>query len=325
MVDNVISFHYSGGDKIRLDQLISDQLKSTITPPPSRSFAQKLIESGVVLVNGKVCVKVGAKVDSGVFIELSLPEFKAGEIKPSDRKLEILFEDQHLMVINKPSGLSMHPGAGRDEDTLLNAVIGSLVWDDKSSKRPGIVHRLDMDTTGVVVVAKNPLVHSSLSQQFAERTINRTYQALVWTTPRGNRVVNKSESGVIDTQYGRHPNRRLEMSVLSKGGKRAVTNWKVEDRFVYGSLLRIKLETGRTHQIRVHLTHIGSPVIGDRTYGDFSGLPRELRRASDEFGRQALHAQELGFTHPVTGEVLKFEAPIPDDMQNLIEVFRTWR
>jgi 23S rRNA pseudouridine1911/1915/1917 synthase len=172
----------------------------------------------------------------------------------------------------------------------------------------------------VVVVAKSTSVHAALSKQFAERTIERSYQALVFTTPRAKRAVQLAENGEVRAPIGRHPTQRTLMAVVERG-RPAVTHWSVEQRFVYGTLLCCKLETGRTHQIRVHMHHIGSPVIGDPIYGDFSNLPLKLREAAERFGRQALHAASLTFTHPVTGDRLSFSSPYPADFAGLLAVF----
>jgi 23S rRNA pseudouridine1911/1915/1917 synthase len=190
--------------------------------------------------------------------------------------------------------------------------------------RPGIVHRLDKDTTGVVVVAKSTPVHAALSKQFADRTTERSYRALVYTTPRAKRVVQLQDHGEIAKPIGRHPTQRTLMTISEKG-KPAVTQWRVVERFAYGTVVECRLQTGRTHQIRVHMDSIGCPVIGDATYGDFSNLPSQLREAAERFGRQALHAATLAFRHPISGEQLSFSAELPADFQSLLEFFRLFR
>jgi 23S rRNA pseudouridine1911/1915/1917 synthase len=221
----------------------------------------------------------------------------------------------------------MHPGAGNRDETLVNALVHrfgeQVVF--LSSGRPGIVHRLDKDTSGVVVVARDVETLNALSAQFAARTVGRAYKALVFSTPRAQRQINLSDRGKVDAAIGRHPTKRTSMAVVKEGGKRAVTNWGVVERMPYGTLIVARLETGRTHQIRVHMNHIHSPVIGDLTYGDFSGLPHELRMNAQRFGRQALHAYRIEFEHPVTKERLSFESPLPEDFRKLIDEFRAWK
>jgi 23S rRNA pseudouridine1911/1915/1917 synthase len=290
----------------------------------SRSQAEKLIEQGCVSVDGKVIDKSAYKVGLGQQVEVCPPHEPLTHLAPLELSLDILFEDSHLIVINKPAGLSMHPGAGNTLHTLANAVVAHVGPQQRAvgeSARPGIVHRLDKDTTGVVVVAKSTPVLADLSRQFAERTIERSYEALVYTTPRAGRTVQRSEEGVVRAALGRHAKDRKLMAI-SERGKMAVTHWKVVERFSYGTLLECRLETGRTHQIRVHLSSIGSPVIGDLSYGDFSNLPAALREAARIFGRQALHAKSLLFTHPITQQRMLFSAATPPDMANLICLFR---
>jgi 23S rRNA pseudouridine1911/1915/1917 synthase len=238
--------------------------------------------------------------------------------------LEILFEDEHLIVINKPCGLSMHPGAGNRVATLANAVVahvGTHQGEVGEVDRPGIVHRLDKDTTGVVVVAKSAKALTGLAKQFNDRTIKREYLSLVFTTPRAKRAVQLQDSGEVVAAIGRHPTERTKMAVHAEG-RPALTKWRVVERFSYGTLLANTLQTGRTHQIRVHMDSIGSPVIGDTMYGDFSGLPKHLKEAAERFGRQALHAASLGFSHPIHDTFQEFSAPLPDDMEVLISQFR---
>jgi 23S rRNA pseudouridine1911/1915/1917 synthase len=290
----------------------------------SRAQAEKWIEQGCVAVNGKVIEKAAHKVCAGESVAVCPPQQTPTHLVPLEIDLDLLFEDKHLIVINKPAGLSMHPGAGNSAKTLANAVVAHVGPQQRAvgeSDRPGIVHRLDKDTTGVVVVAKSAAVLADLSRQFAERTIERSYEALVYTTPRAVRAIQKSDAGVVRAALGRHTKDRKLMAI-SQRGKMAVTHWKVVERFSYGTLLECKLETGRTHQIRVHMTSIGSPVVGDLSYGDFSNLPATLRDAARDFGRQALHAKSLCFTHPITREQMSFVAPTPSDMVKLIALFR---
>jgi 23S rRNA pseudouridine1911/1915/1917 synthase len=279
------------------------------------------------MVDGKRVDKPAFRVENGASIDIVIPRVTESGLKPLDVSLNVLFEDEHLIVVDKPSGLTMHPGAGNRDTTLANALvahIGATQLSVGSPDRPGIVHRLDKDTTGLVVAAKSTSVHAALSRQFAERTVGRSYHALVFTTPRAGRAVQKAESGEVSAPIGRHPTDRKRMSVVSTG-RAATTRWKVLERLPYGTLLECMLKTGRTHQIRVHMDYIGSPVIGDQTYGDFSSLPKPLREEAARFGRQALHAATLSFTHPVTGERLSFSAPRPVDFEHLLSVFRNVR
>jgi 23S rRNA pseudouridine1911/1915/1917 synthase len=305
-----------------LDRFVQREL--SVCSEISRSQVERLIESGCVSVNDKVILKPAFKVESGDVVQVVTQPIETTHLEPFKFELSILFEDEHLLVIDKPAGLSMHPGAGNKDETLANAVVshvGAAQANVGESDRPGIVHRLDKDTTGVVVVAKSTMAHANLARQFAARTTERSYTALVFTTPRAKRPVQMAESGKVDAPIGRHPTNRKLMAINERG-KAAITEWQVIERFSYGTLLKCRLQTGRTHQIRVHMNSIGSPVIGDRTYGDFSNLPRNLREEAELFGRQALHASTLAFTHPITGERLSFESPLPGDFQALLQYFR---
>lgn len=314
----------AAGNALRLDKLLVQELAAVHAC--SRSQVERWIEAGVVSVNGITVRKSSYRVEPGDVIEVSqLPEPRTA-LEPYDFPLEVLFEDEHLIVINKPAGIAMHPGAGERGRTLANAVVqhvGAHQREVGEIDRPGIVHRLDKDTTGVVVVAKSTPVHAALARQFAERTTERSYKVLVYTTPRGKREVQRADSGEVSQPIGRHPTKRTLMAITEQG-RRAVTRWQVIERFGYGTLLQCRLETGRTHQIRVHMNHIGSPVIGDQTYGDFSNLPPRLGEAAQRFGRQALHAATLAFTHPVTGERQSFSAPPPLDFEALVDTFRQY-
>jgi len=310
------------GPAERLDKIIAAQLGPVLRC--SRSQVERWIEEGRVAVNGAEVRKPAFKVETGALIDVEPGRERPSGITPYEVALEVLFEDEHLLVVNKPSGLSMHPGAGNSTHTLANAVVahvGSKQRQVGEPDRPGIVHRLDKDTTGVVVVAKSTPILAALSKQFAERTIDRRYQALVFTTPRAKRQVQQSDEGLVSAPLGRHSTDRKKIAVTERG-RSAVTQWRVLERFEYGTLIECALQTGRTHQIRVHMNHIGSPVIGDKTYGDFSNLPIGLRRAADEFGRQALHAMTLSFTHPAGGERLSFSAQLPSDFERLLQLFR---
>lgn len=323
MHNPAITIHYSGA-LMRLDKVLVTELSEQYRC--SRSQLERWIEQGRISVNGSVVVKASHKVDSGDRIEIASLDEPTTDMAPYAFSLSILYEDDDLIVINKPSGLSMHPGAGNTRETLANAIVnhvGSSQMTVGEVDRPGIVHRLDKDTTGVIVVAKSTPVHAALAKQFAERSIDRTYRALVFTTPRARRPVQLAESGEVNAPIGRHPTNRKLMAIVEHG-KPAVTRWHVVERFAYGTLVECRLLTGRTHQIRVHMNSIGSPIIGDRVYGDFASLPTRLREVADRFGRQALHACTLSFTHPSSHERMSFSAPLPVDFEGVIEEFRRY-
>ena len=311
-------------DKLLIYYIFSLDKNAELT----RSQLKNFIEAGLAIVNQQVITKAGSLVQPGSLVSISIPLTESSELSPYDFKLNILFEDQDLLVLDKPAGLSMHPGAGNKTTTLVNALLhyfGSSKPElFKEGVRPGIVHRLDRDTTGVVVVAKTAWMLASLAKQFAKRSVSRTYQALVLSTPRARDALAANDTGRVETFIGRDPHNRKRMTVLKTGGKLAVTNWAMLERFNFGSLVSLKLETGRTHQIRVHMAHLGVPVIGDQTYGNFSALPHALKLAAEKFGRQALHAKTLAFTHPKTHQRLEFESQLPDDMQALISQFKNY-
>lgn len=293
--------------------------------PITRAQIKGLIERGAVTLDGVKIKKGGIEISKGAKISLMLAPPMAS-LKPYEFALDVVYEDSDVIVINKPAGIAMHPGAGNRDKTVANALWFRLGAELNKSfpngERPGIVHRLDKDTTGLVVVAKNLLAHQTLVEQFKSRETKRVYQALVFTTPRGGSLVRDNESGTIEGAIGREPNHRTRMAVVASGGKAARTHFKVIERMDYGTLLELSLDSGRTHQIRVHLNSVGSPVIGDKLYGDFSGLPRPLKLAAQRFGRQALHAFRLSFVHPKSGQITTFETPAPPDFQALLAVFR---
>ncbi|MBN8551129.1 MAG: RluA family pseudouridine synthase [Deltaproteobacteria bacterium] len=319
-------FTHQSGETLRLDKLLLAQLPQVWDGTPTRSQIKLLIESGKVLLNSVVVTKAGALVRPATIVTVTLPEPENLNIEPLEFSLRVLFEDKELIVIDKPAGLSMHPGAGNRSRTLVNALVHHFGEARPelfvSGIRPGIVHRLDRDTTGVIVVAKTVSAHAILAKQFASRTVGREYYALVLSLPRGLRAINTAEEGVIEGNIGRDPHERKRMAVVSSGGKPARTRWRVIERFPHACLLAVRLETGRTHQIRVHMTQLGAPLIGDQTYGDLSALPPVLRIASEKFARQALHAHTLEFTHPSSNERMHFESPLPEDFTRLIAAFR---
>lgn len=339
MTPRILSFSVGIDDPERLDRFLTDRIGAVPEfQSLTRSQIKLLIERGGVSVNGVVVEKAGTPLKPGAAIVCTWSDAPASAFAPYDTPLEILHEDDAVIVINKPASLTMHPGAGNRAHTLVNGLIAHFqrvtggrapeLFEEAplgaargADVRPGIVHRLDRDTTGVVVVAKTATALQHLSRQFAARTVGRAYLALVFSTPRGLRAVNTADGGTIDAPIGRHPTRRTEMAIVP-GGRHAVTHWRVRERFPYGTLVEARLETGRTHQIRVHFNSIGCPVIGDRTYGDFSGLPLPLQRAAERLGRQALHAYKLEFDHPVTGARLTFEGAPPADLQTVLGIFR---
>ena len=271
----------------------------------SRSWIQRLISSGKIRVNDSV-VKPSYKIRTGDRIEVTISKPKPLKIEPEKIPLNILYEDRDLIVINKPRGMVVHPGAGVSSGTLVNALLYHC--NDLSGiggvLRPGIVHRLDKDTSGVLVVAKNDFTHLTLSKQFKERSVNKRYIALV-----KGRVL--KEEGKIKASIGRHPVKRKKMAAGVRRAREAITSYKVLERFKDFTLLEAAPETGRTHQIRVHLSHIGHPIVGDPKYGGRRGLREEMKG-------QALHAQTLGFVHPRTKEYMEFNAPLPKDMEKVI-------
>jgi 23S rRNA pseudouridine1911/1915/1917 synthase len=307
---------------MRLDQFLAsmDQILS-------RSQAQRLLKSGKVLLNGVSVSTPSRKVYSGQSIQLNVPNCEPSEIAPEKGDLEILHEDSELVVVNKPAGMVVHPSAGHSSGTLVNYLMHHC--DDLSGiggiLRPGIVHRLDKDTSGILVAAKTDSAHLHLSSQFKQHTVKRQYQAIVWGVP-------SKEYGVVEASIARHPMRRKEMSIVKSNGdredvntkgKHAVTHWKVLKRFKIASSIACRLETGRTHQIRVHLTSIGHPLIGDKQYGksplkNFSGLSVALIQTIKSLRRQALHSELLGFKHPSTEEWCEFKTNLPEDLSYLL-------
>lgn len=296
--------------KKRLDIFLSQKL-----PELTRSRIKNLIEGGLVYLNSKP-VKAGVKIKTGDKIAITIPLPQAIAAEPEKIPLDILYEDKHIIIINKPPGLTVHPGAGRAKGTLVNALLYHCkdLSGIGGALRPGIVHRIDKDTSGVIIAAKTDKAHQSLSQQFKEHSIKRKYLTIVWG-------VVKNDEGTIDLPIGRHISERKKMSVRTKRGRRAVTHYRVIKRFNNFTLLEASLETGRTHQIRVHLSAIHHPVAGDPVYGKKnmpSGLSPKLTMLLKNLKRQALHAQTLGIIHPETKEYLEFTSPLPDDMKTVM-------
>ena len=272
----------------------------------TRSAAQRLIEENCVLRNGKPAKK-NDKLNIGDSVEVTIPEVKETEIVPTDIPLDIVYEDDDVLVINKPKGLVVHPAAGHEDDTLVNGLLFShkdQLSGINGELRPGIVHRIDKDTSGLLAVAKNDLAHTVLASQLKDHSMARTYDCVVC----GNM---KEDSGTVDAPIGRHPSDRKKMCVIARNSKEAVTHWEVVKRYRGYTHIRCQLETGRTHQIRVHMAHIGHPILGDTVYGH---KKPELGQDS-----QCLHAGALCFTHPRTGLPVMVFAPLPEYFQNVIE------
>ncbi len=292
----------------------------------SRNRIKDLILLGAVSVDGTTNDVPKYRVRTGESITLAAPEPVEAEPQPQDIALNILFEDQYLIVIDKPAGMVVHPAPGNEDGTLVNALIhhcGDSLRGIGGVKRPGIVHRLDKNTSGVMVAAKTEQAHNGLAAQFADhgRTgpLERAYTAFVWGIP--NPLV-----GTVETMIGRDPHNRLKQSVLPREGRGAITHFRVEGRFndQKWSIAQVKcqLETGRTHQIRVHMAHIGHPLIGDGVYGSafatkINTVPQDIGHTIKSLNRQALHAAILGFAHPVTGQTLRFESPLPPELADL--------
>ena len=318
------SFEFIAKERERLDKAILGEVVRR-GANNSRSELKGWIEGGQVTVNGKVVKKAGLPLVPGDSIAVTILAVVDSTLASYDFPLPVLYEDDDVIVIDKPAGISMHPGAGEKRKTVVNALHKHLrEWaSDGEVVRPGVVHRLDKDTTGVVVVAKNRHALQQLTQQFSARTAQRAYMALVLVTPRGANELGRTLQGCVDLPIGRHPTQRVKMAVV-ESGRRAVTHWEVLEAMPFGRLVRVRLETGRTHQIRVHMSHLRAPIIGDTVYGDFSALPLSLKNAADKFGRQALHAFQLGFVHPRSGKLLQFTSNLPEDMEQLCTAFREY-
>ncbi len=287
-----------------------DHILAKLLPEYSRSRLQDWIEQGLVTVNGKVAT-AKLKVWGGERVSVT-PQTHPSEqpYQAEDIALDIVYEDDAILVINKPVGLVVHPGSGNWQGTLLNALLHHAPH-LADVPRAGIVHRLDKDTSGLMVVAKSLIAQTALVRQMQARSVKREYLALVWGE--------LDYGGTVDLPIGRHPSQRVKMAVV-ENGKEAVTHYSVEANFPSCTLLRCRLETGRTHQIRVHLTHIGHPLIGDSVYtkGGQKCAP-QLRELLNGFPRQALHATQLALEHPTTGEWMEWEVPLPEDMEELLD------
>jgi 23S rRNA pseudouridine1911/1915/1917 synthase len=281
-----------------------------------------LIEQHAVLCNNSLLTDVSLKVVTGDMVAITIPEIIESTLQAQDIPLDIVFEDAHLLVINKQAGLVVHPAAGNPDNTLVNALLahcGDSLLGIGGEKRPGLVHRLDKDTTGLMVVAKTEQAHHLLAAQLQDRTMSRTYHALIW-----QHIL--PYNGDIVGDIGRHPIHRQKMAVVSRNGKEALTYYHTFELFKHCSLVECKLATGRTHQIRVHLSHKGHPVVGDAVYSRQQRGKQLVEdvtlKALKNFPRQALHAYQLTFVHPVSQQEMTFNAPLPADFQALLDTVR---
>jgi 23S rRNA pseudouridine1911/1915/1917 synthase len=291
-----VSSEEEGG---RMDSFLAAKLDKY-----SRSYMQKIIDDNRVFVNGKPA-KRNYRVKEGDKIHVELPEPERVHLEPQDIPLDIVYEDDDLLIVNKPAGMVVHPAPGNYKSTLVNALLAHCgqLSSINGMYRPGIVHRIDKDTTGLLVVAKNERAHRGLARQLKDHSITRKYIALV-------KGVVAEDKGIVDAPIGRHPVHRKKMAVVAKNSKRAVTHFSVLKRYAGYTLVELELETGRTHQIRVHMAYIGHPVVGDPVYGQGGELGAN---------GQLLHAAELGFIHPLKGQYMKFEADLPEGFKDILD------
>ncbi len=287
---------------LRLDRFLSEELEDH-----SRSFLQKLIKEGLVTVDGKP-VKANYRLSAGQQVSVQVREPEEVNIEPQEMLLDILYEDGDVCIVNKPKGMVVHPAAGHYRDTLVNGIMyhcQDSLSGINGSLRPGIVHRIDKDTTGALIICKNDKAHSCIAEQLKEHSITRRYRAII--------IGNLSEDeGTVDAPIGRHPTQRKKMAVNRNNGKRAVTHYRVLARFRGYTYIECRLETGRTHQIRVHMASIGHPLLGDTVYGP-------AKQAYPSLEGQTLHAMVIGFVHPTTGAYMEFEAPLPAYFAELLQ------
>ncbi len=304
---------------MRLDKWLAQRLTDY-----SRSYLQKLISNDLVKVNGRI-VRASHRLSPGELLEIEIPPPEKSEVVPQNIPVEIVYEDEHLVVVNKPAGLVVHPGAGVRDGTLVNALLYHCqqLSGLGGQLRPGIVHRLDKNTSGLLVVAKTDRAHHQLARQFAEKSASREYLALVWGTP-------DPLEGTVETRLDRSKRDRTMFTVADRG-KIAITAYRVEEVLGFLSLLRVRLKTGRTHQIRIHLNYLHHPVFGDPEYhGRYKQLNRLQQGRERQLAQsllkildhQALHAFRLSFRHPESGEIVQFEAPLPADFRKVLEILR---
>lgn len=289
----------------RLDSVLAGMM-----PEYSRSFIQKLFENGSITVGGDPCSEKKRKAAAGDIVEITIPQPERLEVEAEDIPLDIVYEDDELLVVDKPAGMVVHPAPGNHSGTLVNALMyhcGDALSSINGVIRPGIVHRIDKDTSGLLMVAKTDRAHNALSAQLAQHSITRRYKAIVYSNI-------KEDEGTVDKPIGRDPGNRLRNAVVYTNSKNAVTHYRVLERFGGFTLVEAVLETGRTHQIRVHMAYIRHPLLGDTLYGP----------AKNRYGakRQMLHAGVLGFVHPVTGEYMEFNSPLPQDFEDVLAKLR---
>lgn len=292
-------------DGTRLDLVLSVALEEF-----SRSFIQKLFERGQITVNGSICMQKKYKASAGDTVVIEMPEPEKIEVQAENIPLDIVYEDDDLLIVNKPAGMVVHPAPGNSSGTLVNALMyhcGDNLSSINGVIRPGIVHRIDKNTSGLLMVAKNDRAHAGLSAQLAEHSITRKYRAIVY-----NNII--EDEGTVDEPIGRDPRNRLRNAVTDINSRHAVTHYKVLERFGRFTYIEALLETGRTHQIRVHMAHIRHPLLGDELYG-----PVKNRLGAS---RQMLHAGILGFIHPSSGEYIEFESPLPEDFTRVLNKLR---
>ncbi len=309
--DAIVSKSQNG---LRLDRALGE-----LFPHQSRNALANLVKAGHVHVDGMPATKPSQRVETGQRVTVEVPETAPSSIASQDLPLTVLHEDDDIVVIDKPAGLVVHPAAGHPDQTLVNALLFHVkdLSGIGGEIRPGIVHRLDKDTSGVMLIAKHDEAHRKLTADWNTDRVRKEYLALVYGTPT-------TERGTIDAPIGRDPRDRKRMAVVP-GGRRAVTEYELAERLRYVSLVRCRLRTGRTHQIRVHMKHIGHPIVGDPVYSgpQWRGIPdKRVQRALSSLGRQALHAARIAFVHPRTGQVMTVEAPLPQDLRELLDALR---
>ena len=343
MATTRVTFQIADNPPARLDKALARDVPAQAAL--SRTRLARLLADGQICIDGVVCTDAKFKVAEGAEIAIDVPVADESRIGPEDIPLDVVYEDDDLIVVNKPAGMVVHPAPGTPNGTLVNALLhhcGDTLSGVGGAKRPGIVHRIDKETSGLLVVAKSDRAHQGLAAQFEKHTVERYYNAVVYGVPdandprlRGVRGVSFEPGNImkITTHLARHRTDRQRQAVLFEGGRHAVTRARIVEAFgnpEVASLVECWLETGRTHQIRVHMTHAGHGLIGDPTYGGRRKLSEKALsvqgiQAARDFSRQALHAAVLGFEHPVTGEDMRFEAPIPEDMTDLLTALRAKR